>query len=142
MIADGSGGLYAVTVYGGSACTGAGCGTAIHMTPPAVAGGAWTESILFSFPGTAGGQYPYSLVLNGGTLEGTTLFGGDHTCNCAGTMYSTDAWEAEGWTESVLHTYTGGDGADPQSIMLSNGSLYGVTSAGGSANFGTVFQVQ
>jgi uncharacterized repeat protein (TIGR03803 family) len=49
-----------------------------------------------------------------------------------------------GWTESVLHSFSGSDGATPFSGVLPDGagSLYGTTTAGGSANTGTVFQLK
>src|ERR1035441_6934332 len=48
--------LYGVTTYGGSAACGSrpadpGCGTIYSLTPPATSGGAWTETVLYSFTG-------------------------------------------------------------------------------------------
>lgn len=45
------------------------------------------------------------------------------------------------WTETILHNFTGTDGANPYATLVvdSNGLLYGTTYSGGSANVGTVF---
>jgi len=53
----GNGGvLYGTTELGGTGtCTGQGifgCGTAFSLTPPTSAGGAWTQTVLYSFTGT------------------------------------------------------------------------------------------
>src|SRR5665213_1074967 len=44
---------------------------------------------------------------------------------------------------STLHTFTGspGDGANPESLVLTNGILYGATQTGGASNNGTLFSV-
>jgi uncharacterized repeat protein (TIGR03803 family) len=46
------------------------------------------------------------------------------------------------YSESILYAFTGGnDGALPVASLVADkrGSLYGTTSAGGAANFGTIF---
>ena len=78
--------LYGTTTYGGSATTvchnpyteASGCGTVFQLTPPATAGGAWTESIMHSFTGPNGdGSAPGALTLGpGGVLYGPTWTGG------------------------------------------------------------------
>jgi uncharacterized repeat protein (TIGR03803 family) len=45
LIAAKDGSFYGTTYYGGSD----GLGTVFELTPPATAGGAWTETVLFSF---------------------------------------------------------------------------------------------
>lgn len=42
---------------------------------------------------------------------------------------------------SIIHHFTGPDGSEPTSLLLSNGTLFGTTSSGGSSNFGTVFRL-
>lgn len=79
-----NGALYGTTGYGGNAgaCSyyGAeGCGTVFQLTPPAVPGGAWTETVLHRFSGVNGdGETPLSgLAMDAsGVLYGTTGFGG------------------------------------------------------------------
>ncbi len=51
---------------------------------------------------------------------------------------------AKAWTESVLYSFTGGtDGNSPAAgvIFDAAGNLYGTTSAGGTADMGTVFEL-
>ena len=48
------------------------------------------------------------------------------------------------WTPTVLHSFVGGDGANPifgGLIFDKRGALYGTTYRGGSANGGTVFKL-
>jgi uncharacterized repeat protein (TIGR03803 family) len=47
-------------------------------------------------------------------------------------------------TETVLYTFTGGaDGGEPQAGLIRDlkGNFYGTTSVGGSAGYGTVFEL-
>jgi uncharacterized repeat protein (TIGR03803 family) len=44
-------------------------------------------------------------------------------------------------TYTVLHHFTGSDGADPMSLALSGATLYGTTGNGGSFNCGAVFKL-
>lgn len=56
-----------------------GCGTVFELTPPATPGGAWTETILYSFTGqNGGGSTPGPLTLGptGTVLYGPTSGGG------------------------------------------------------------------
>ncbi|MGA3213873.1 MAG: Ig-like domain-containing protein, partial [Terriglobales bacterium] len=48
------------------------------------------------------------------------------------------------WTETVLHTFTGGsDGSEPEASLIfdSHGNLYGTTGAGGADIYGVVFEL-
>jgi uncharacterized repeat protein (TIGR03803 family) len=78
----GSGGvLYGATTYSDSVSY---CGTLFSLTPPALPGGAWTETTLYSFTGGSDGCFAYSLAIGpGGTLYGTT-YGGGASSNCLG----------------------------------------------------------
>src|SRR5579871_3141069 len=55
LIADANKNLYGPTAHGGAS----GAGTVYELTPPATAGAAWTESVLYSFSGGADGNTPY-----------------------------------------------------------------------------------
>jgi len=70
----GSGGvLYGTTYHGGTD----GGGTIFSLTPPASAGGAWTETILHNFTGGDGKAPSAALVIGkNGALYGTTYSGG------------------------------------------------------------------
>jgi uncharacterized repeat protein (TIGR03803 family) len=47
------------------------------------------------------------------------------------------------WTKTVLHSFTGRDGATPYTSLIADeqGALHGTTLNGGPANFGTVFKL-
>jgi uncharacterized repeat protein (TIGR03803 family) len=74
-----------------------------------------------------------------GNLYGTTTAGG---ANGNGTVFELSN-KGGVWTEQVLYSFgTDGDGATPVAgVTLHKGDLYGTTSAGGSAGYGTVFQL-
>src|SRR5580700_10210597 len=55
LVIDAAGNLYGTTAYGGTGNCKLlgilyGCGTVYELSPPAENGGAWTETILYSFP--------------------------------------------------------------------------------------------
>ena len=160
--------VYGTTVVGGpgtpcGAYVSTGCGTVFELTPPATGGGAWTETVIYSFTGINGdGAYPTASVVLGenGVLYGTTGYGGSarsgSPCtfpygtppeNGCGTVFALTppAAPGEAWTETVLHSFTGqnGDGANPGPLVLSSsGVLYGPTTSGGTAGQGTIFAVK
>jgi len=76
---DGS--LYGTTEGGGLKW-----GTVYELAPPSVHGGAWAESVLYSFaPGNDGFVPQSGLIFDrGGALYGTTSAGGDTTCGVNG----------------------------------------------------------
>jgi uncharacterized repeat protein (TIGR03803 family) len=88
LIFDGRGNLYGTTGSGGAygtSCSGYGCGTVFELTPGA--GGAWSESVLFSFTpnGVHGAGVSDGLALDAaGNLYGTTYGGGKYG---AGTVF-------------------------------------------------------
>jgi uncharacterized repeat protein (TIGR03803 family) len=97
---------------------------------------------LHSFTGypNDGAGPPGSLTLDGSTLYGMTQQGGTPTHNL-GMVFKLNT-DGSGYTN--LHYFAGGtgDGATPQgSLTLANGWLYGMTSASGAGNKGTVFRV-
>ena len=140
----GSGGiLYGTTVSGGTAvCS---CGTVFSLTPPASSGGAWTESVIYSFTGGGDGAAPLAGVVIGknGVLYGTTSSGGEFLYY--GTVYSLTPPSSPGgsWTETTLYSFSGfPDAGDPYaSVAIGSGALYGTTFSGGTANAGTVFSL-
>jgi uncharacterized protein YceK len=151
--------LYGTTYDGGTGtvCI-PGCGTVFQLTPPAVAGGAWTEAVIYSFTGINGdGALPAAGVVLGenGVLYGTTTYGGNATSVCnnpynlasgCGTVFQLTPPASPGgtWTETVLHSFTGptGDGSAPGPLTLGRGVLYGPTLTGGTAGKGTIFAVK
>lgn len=106
------------------------------------------ENVLYSFTGGTDGCFPYpGVILDSlGNLYGVTLEGGDGFCNSGdGVVFKVDP----NGNETVLHAFGGGDGANPESVLLfdSGGNLYGTTQNGGSSNecgfsgCGTVFEL-
>lgn len=163
-----SGVLYGFTTGGGGGSCPGGCGIIFSLTPPASAGGNWTESVLHTFEGGSDGAFPAGLTVGpGGVLYGTTTYGGAGICYDSGpipgcgTVFSLTPSASSGgtWTESVLHSFAlpnpcsatpcagGSDGAFPGAGVAigSGGVLYGTTAAGGTGgcNFGcgTAFQL-
>jgi uncharacterized repeat protein (TIGR03803 family) len=74
-------------------------------------------------------------------LYGTTK--GNPAAGTWGTVFKL-THNSSGWTETVLHRFTGGrDGGSPNSNLVfdNHGNLYGTTSAGGASNYGVVFEI-
>jgi uncharacterized repeat protein (TIGR03803 family) len=135
---DGS--IYGTTEYGGGPED---WGTVFKLTPPATAGGSWTETVLHRFTspflGALDGSHPEGSVVqdSAGNLYGTTYDGG---LSNLGTI-----WELTPAGDfSVLYNFAGGkDGANPEaglvgpvaSTVVGVGMVffYGTTSAGGGA---------
>jgi uncharacterized repeat protein (TIGR03803 family) len=139
LLLDASGNLYSTTMYGGnigSACS-TGCGTIFKLTHGS---NGWTESVLYAFEGGADGASPYDgLAFDAtGNLYGTAYSGGTGS----GSVFKL-APGSSGWTETVLHTFTGGsDGKYPYGdlILSAAGNLYGTAYQGG-GGYGVVFQL-
>jgi uncharacterized repeat protein (TIGR03803 family) len=145
LVFDSNGALYGTS--GGPAPSGPN-GTVFQLTPPAVGGGAWTESVLHQFTGGTDGRFPQSLTWGAdGALYGATFEGGSTDCGNAGcgTVYQlAPPAEAGGaWTESILYSFSGTHGAVPNSPLLfdGNGAIYGTTRTGYPSGNGTVFQL-
>ncbi len=152
-LAVGSGGtLFGVTANGGyvGGFCGyyQGCGTVFSLTPPATAGGQWTEQVLHAFnPGAGDGWQPAAgLVIGpGGVLYGTTIAGGAGYEEGGGTVFSLTPSAVAGapMTETILYQFgvTEGDGCGPETplVLGPHGVLYGTTS--GLCGAGTIFQL-
>jgi uncharacterized repeat protein (TIGR03803 family) len=141
-----TGSLYGATFEGGgSGCSGGGCGTIFKLTPGS---GGWTESVLYAFKGGTDGQDPFSrLIFSNGVLYGSTQVGGTGSTNplCVlngcGTVFKL-ASTSKGWTESVLHRFTGTDGENPGTLIMdSSGNFYGAAGQGGVGGLGTIFEL-
>ncbi len=139
LVFDTKGALYGTTASGGAS----GDGTVFKLTPPTVAGGAWTESILYSFKGGTDGTNPASgLIFDGTSLCGTTPLGG---ASNFGTVFklTPPAKTGAAWTKTILYSFTGlSDGGKPYSgLVLKSGALYGTTLDGGPHSQGAVFKL-
>lgn len=148
-----NGTLYGTTNSGGNGCPG-GCGTIFnlrpsHTTSPLLALAPWNEMVLHAFEGPPDGEGPSYAALvfdQSGAAYGTTPYGGNESVcagNGCGTVYKLTG-SGEHWTESVIYAFEGdSDGAQPNGgvVFDAAGSLFGTTSQGGQAGYGTVFEL-
>jgi uncharacterized repeat protein (TIGR03803 family) len=143
LIQDKAGNLYGTAFYGGDIqdCLGNGCGVVFKVDSNG------NETVIYTFVGGADGETPQSgLIQDGkGNLYGTTLFGGGNVCpdNTCGTVFKLTPKSGGGWTEKVIHRFSGSDGANPVSDLIFDkvGNLYGTTQFGGVYGAGTVFKL-
>jgi hypothetical protein len=169
LVFDNSGNLYGATAFGGGYGTTCDifyqyCGAIFELSPPQQMGGAWTEQVLHGFKGTAfgvltgdGGSPNGGLIFDGaGNIYGTTMDGGFAGGECrgvgqggpgCGTVFRLvpPVKQGQPWTEEILYSFSGQDGATPLAgvVLGASGSLFGSTSAGGyPAAAGTVFELQ
>jgi hypothetical protein len=111
--------------------------------------GTWKENILYAFQGGIDGSTPGSLLLGpGGTVYGTSIYGGTGDCTSAGcgTVFQfTPGQPGSAWTKQVIHDFQNNrDGIFPAALIADQaGNLYGVTDGGGlfSSCCGIVFQL-
>jgi hypothetical protein len=148
---DADGSLYGTSVRGGGKgdCPGpGGCGSVFQVAPT---DSGWAETTLWGFNGpydsenpgrfaSTDGSYPYSRVILGpdGSLYGSTLSG----ASGGGAVYQLRR-SAGGWTEVIVHRFTGGvDGGSVHGDLLldETGRLYGTSLSGD--HYGTVFRLE
>lgn len=111
-------------------------------------GTAQTESVVYSFPGgSSNGLTPYSTPAYDTHLNWyvTTMGGGPTSHACPTSCGTVVKLNPTGTTETVLHVFKGApsDGEYPRGSVFvhENGTVYGTTLAGGTANAGTVFMI-
>jgi len=141
LVFDASGNLYGTTFSGGTS----GGGTAFELTP--AARGQWREKVLHNFGnGTDGINPTGALVLDAaGNLYGAANWGGT---NRDGMVFELSVMAGK-WEETVVHEFSGADGAAPEGTVLvfdAAGNLYGTTALGGTSTncfqgCGTVFEL-
>ena len=163
VLSAATGALYGTTTLGGkpTGCPEAGyeegCGVVFQLTPPAISGNPWTESLLYTFAGSPkDGMLPsYNLVMPSSTspIYGTAFAGGSSTDVCfpasytgCGMVYVLQPPKAPSttWTKSNMAIFNGDSGGGPNGLIISptGGILYGTTYVGGlSGGYGTVFEV-
>lgn len=141
---DAAGNIYGTS--SGNASTSVGgkkLGAVFELTPPATAGGSWTEQVIAQFAGSpSDGQGPIKPVLDAsGNIYTDTISGGPK--NKGEVVMLTPPASAGGtWTKTVLYSFTGGlDGSFPTTLHLVNGVLYGTTLGGGAHHGGTFFSL-
>jgi uncharacterized repeat protein (TIGR03803 family) len=131
LVRDKAGNLYGTTSQGGGTewCEGNGCGTVFKVDTTG------KGIVLYSFKGgTTDGCGPYGGLVRDreGNLYGTTV-----TCGVSnlGTVFRVST----SGKETVLHSFSGTDGAYPELTSLiidAKGNLYGVAYAGGDLSCG------
>ena len=149
LILDKAGNLYGTTIYGAGNNSHPGyatnAGTVFKLTPPTTSGGAWTETLLYSFcqidpeSGCADGTRPAAGLIfdSKGNLYGTTEQGGSVG---QGTVFELSPTTSAPWKETVLYSFCPAgspctDGASPDGGVVMKGSaLYGTTLYGGDPN--------
>ncbi|MGA1986430.1 MAG: choice-of-anchor tandem repeat GloVer-containing protein [Candidatus Sulfotelmatobacter sp.] len=138
LILDSSGNL-----YGTASSAGGGGGLVFELSP--VAGGGWSEKILYSFMENGkDGVLPLAGLIfdSAGNLYGTTHLGGAYNY---GTVFELQPSSGGTWKEGVLHSFNdnGKDGIYPGSGLTldASGNLYGTTPNGGVHGGGTVFEL-
>jgi uncharacterized repeat protein (TIGR03803 family) len=156
LVMDAAGNLYGTTQYGGARAVAGIGGTVFELS--AKAGGGWVEKILHSFAdnGRDGFETVTGVIFDGaGNLYGATIYGGadmTHCINGCGTVFELTPRTGEGWAESILHNFAGGnaDGAGLFGglVIDAAGNLYGTTYEGGTGmcpygavTCGTVFEL-
>jgi len=145
LVFDSAGNLYGATQGGGGhLCGSATCGTVFKLSPQT--NGQWKETILYRFPKPINGNSPgASLVFDqAGNLYGTTALGGNTACaNGCGVVFKLTPGSNGTWKYSVLHRFTGSDGANPAAALIldQKGNLYGTTTLGGAGGYGVVFEI-
>jgi uncharacterized repeat protein (TIGR03803 family) len=151
LIFDAAGNLYGTTQQGGTGLCfdhnriPTGCGTVFELSPQS--DGTWTFTTLHNFnnDGTDGvGPFAGLIFDHAGNLYGTTYQGGAacHTVGC-GTVFELSPASGGGWTEKILHSFSGKNGIAPYAGLIFDaaGNLYGTTLDGGTYSTGTVFEL-
>jgi uncharacterized repeat protein (TIGR03803 family) len=127
---DADGNLYGNALLGGANNLGA----VFKLSPPAVPGGRWTESVIHSFNGDDGTLPVGPLLVDpNGVIYGTTNGGGTQT---GGTVFTLTPPAVPGdlWTHAAIYNFSGtNDGGGPENgvILSQDGRLFGTTSFGG-----------
>jgi len=98
---------------------------------------AQTYKVIHYFTGGADGAAPNAGLIfdSTGNLYGTASGGAHAGCFATCGVVFELSPNSQGWSETVLYTFTGGsDGGNPESGLIfdANGNLYGTTYAGGS----------
>jgi uncharacterized repeat protein (TIGR03803 family) len=137
VVFDNAGNLYGATTAGGASGQGA-----VYKLAPS-GGGAWNETVIYSFKGTPDGASAWGVPVFDaeGNLYGTTNGGG---AKGLGTIYELAPAAGGEWNEQVLHSFHGAsDGSDIFEGLTVDGAgnLYGAAETGGSADCGVAFEL-
>ena len=138
LISDAAGNLYGTALYEGDATMG-GNGVVFKLSHDAT--GRWSETVLHTFQGKDGANPAAGLIFDKArNLYGTTQNGGTYG---NGTVFKLTPEPDGTWSETVLHSFQGKDGANPIGDLVLDraGNLYGTTLGGGGHVSGLVFKL-
>ncbi len=124
LVFDTKGNLYGTTFTGGSAGW-----TVFQLAPPAVQGGAWTESVTY----TGNGSVEAGLAMDAtGNLYGSTF---------AGQVFQLvpPAVSGGSWTYNAIYKLAINSSITRSLVLDSKGNLYGTSETGGTYGHGFVF---
>lgn len=149
VVLDSAGNLYGVTPFGGSAIQNGycqyGCGVAYQLTPPAVPGGAWTETVLHSFKARQGAIGPVGAPIfdSKGSLYGATWGERLQFDSVPASVYRLipPAVTGGSWTYKLLYAFSGFDLPESGLTLHNQGRLYGTLTVGGVNSAGAVFEL-
>lgn len=145
IVIDSSGTIYGSSQFGGASNNGA-----VFKVAPS--GSGYSESLIYSFPGSTGGQMPEAGVAidKSGDIYGTTGYGGSFNGLCGseggcGIVFKV-AKTRSGYTEKTIWAFEGkpNDGEMPYGVPTVDdrtGAIYGTTYYGGAQFDGTVFRL-
>ena len=123
-----------------------GCGTLFRLLPPvspprSIQEDHWIRDFYIAFMEAM--KYPAGSLVIGPhrNLYGSTAWGGSGGGGVGAVFEATPSHGT--WNESVLHNFSGNDGAHPYGgvILDAASNIYGTTSSGGSSDFGVVYQL-
>ena len=147
LVPDSAGNLYGTTQNGGL-----GLGVVFELSPPALQGDPWTETVLHAFQGGSDGRIPPQQP--GFRQAGKSLRYDESRRRSRAMQHISIAARFSrcrhlavpggAWTETVIHAFNGADGAFPQSglVIGDSGALAGTTPGGGRNSFGVAFGLQ
>jgi uncharacterized repeat protein (TIGR03803 family) len=144
LVMDSAGNLYGTNATGGANSLG-------YVFELSNAGGSWSLTHLHDFGGidgaettnNAGDKVGGVIMDAAGNLYGATGAGGTSKKCSGGCGVVFHLKNTSGvWTETVLHSFGGADGSDPNASLLLDqaGNLFGTATAGGKDGLGVVFE--
>ncbi len=139
------GSMFGTTLEGGTGYCDHGCGAVYNIRPPRTACNSsncpWTGTAILSFDGYSGERPDLvdPVFDQAGNLYGTATTGGSSNIGVVFKLTRSNGT----WTETVIHDFSGPDGAYPGSGVIFDqaGNLYGTTGEGGQYNLGTVYRL-
>lgn len=120
-----NGSLYGATLYGGPGNNPA--GIVFELSPPAIRGAPWTETILYTFNGNRDGTNPGPITMApDGVIYGTLEYPGAKVAG-RGNVYSLKKGAEGVWKKTTLYNFTTPNSAYPTGILAldAKGALYG-----------------